>query len=113
MYREIESTIAHRGGDGHGQHADTEILTIYDGTARKKNTLKVKLSDVFGGSGAAGQESGDGGGAVYGYTLRWVFSDLIVEFTPALWEVIIKIHISTLNICYDIIKYNIISYNIL
>lgn len=73
---EIECTFQHQSANEQGAIENTEVLTIYDGTARKK-AKKISLGDIF-------SENNE---AIYSFTLRWIFSDLVVDFIPNVWEV--------------------------
>jgi len=76
---EIECSIEQRSSNEQLADIEAEMITIYDGAARKK-AQRVKLSDICG----------QGKDDIFRYTLQWVFSDLTVEFSPSRWEVLIK-----------------------
>lgn len=76
---EIEYNFERRNLNEQKVNAKTETLVIYNGSARKK-VQKINLCDFC-------QHNRD---AIYEFTLQWVFLDLIVEFSPATWEVFLN-----------------------
>ena len=74
---EIECSFCRPPLTNHEIGAPVDVLTIYNGAARKK-VSKISLRDLC----ATSEDM------IYTYTLQWVFSDLVVEFVPSKWEVI-------------------------
>lgn len=77
---EIECNIKRQSISEDRADKQPEVLTIYDGSARKK-AQKINLGEMF----AQAEKE------IYGYTLQWVFLDMFVEFVPATWEVFVHI----------------------